>query len=91
MGIYNHYVTFYEIHKSGICLYRDVHNVGRWAFTQGGMSMRFPTLIDVPRDWCATCKHEDGDFCEFGDDCMYQQNADGTYNHDLPPTEYEEE
>lgn len=55
------------------------------------MSMRFPTLIDVPRDWCATCKHEDGDFCEFGDDCMYKQNADGTYNHDLPPTEYEEE
>ena len=36
-------------------------------------------------------KHEDGDFCEFGDDCMYKQNADGTYNHDLPPTEYEEE
>ena len=52
--------------------------------------MRFPTLIDVPRDWCATCKHEDGDFCEFGDDCMYQQNADGTYNHDLKPTHYDD-
>ncbi len=43
------------------------------------------------RDWCATCKHNYGDFCEFGEGCMYQPNADGTYNHDLPPTEYEEE
>lgn len=53
--------------------------------------MSFPTLKDGSRDWCATCKHGGGDFCEYGEDCMYQQNVDGTYNHDLPPTEYEEE
>ena len=57
---------------------------------EGGMSMSFPTLKDGSRDWCATCKHDGGYFCEFGECCMYQQNADGTYNHDLPPTEYEE-
>lgn len=53
--------------------------------------MSFPTLKDGSRDWCANCKHEDGNSCELGEACMYQQNADGTYNHDLPPTEYEEE
>ena len=55
------------------------------------MSMSFPTLKDGSRNLRATCKHDYGDFCEFGEGCMYQQNADGTYNHDLPPTEYEEE
>ena len=52
--------------------------------------MRFPTLIDVPRDWCATCIHNYGDSCEFGERCMYQSNSVGTYDRDLPPTEYEE-
>lgn len=53
--------------------------------------MSFPTLKNGSRDWCATCKHKDGYFCELGKKCIYQQNADGTYNRDLPPTEYEEE
>lgn len=52
--------------------------------------MSFPILKDGLRNWCATCKHDDDDFCEFEECCMYQQNADGTYNHDLPPTEYQE-
>ena len=53
--------------------------------------MGFPTLKDGSRNWCANCRHCDGDFCEFEECCIYQQNADGTYNHDLPPIEYEEE
>lgn len=60
-------------------------------FCDGGLSMSFPTLKDGSRDWCATCKHDGGYFCEFGECCIYQKNADGTYNHDLPPTKYEEE
>lgn len=53
--------------------------------------MSYPTLKDGSRNWCATCKHDYGNFCEFEEGCIYQQNADGTYNHDLPPTEYEED
>lgn len=52
--------------------------------------MSFPIHEDGSRNWCATCTHDDGDFCEYEECCMYQQNKDGTYNHDLPPTEYEE-
>ena len=48
-------------------------------------------LIDTGlQDWCATCIHNYGDSCEFGERCMYQSNSVGTYNRDLPPTEYEE-
>ena len=50
-----------------------------------------PPKEETWRNWCASCKHDDGDFCELEECCMYQQNADGTYNRDLPPTEYEEE
>lgn len=53
--------------------------------------MSFPILKDGSRNWCATCVHHGDYLCEFEDACMYQQNSDGTYNHDLPPTEYEEE
>jgi hypothetical protein len=57
---------------------------------KGGLSMSFPTFKDGSRDWCATCKHVDGYSCD-REGCRYQQNADGTNNYDLPPTEYEEE
>ena len=53
--------------------------------------MRFPTLKDGSRNWCATCIHNYGDHCEFGERCMYQSNSVGIYNRDLPPTEYEED
>ena len=51
--------------------------------------MNYPTLKDGSRNWCATCKHN-GEECEYGEECFYQENADGTYNHDLKPTHYDD-
>ena len=46
--------------------------------------MNYPTLEDGTRNWCATCAHNEyDDWCDFADDCCYQQNSDGTWNHDL--------
>ena len=53
--------------------------------------MSFPTLKDGSRNWCMTCIRNYGDHCEFGERCMYQSYSVGTYDRDLPPTEYKEE
>lgn len=51
--------------------------------------MSYPTLKDGSRNWCATCKHN-GEECEYGEECSYQQNFDGTFNRDLKPTHYDD-
>ena len=51
--------------------------------------MNYPTLKDGSRNWCATCRHN-GEECEYGEECSYQTNFDGTFNHDLKPTYYDD-
>ena len=53
--------------------------------------MSYPTFEDGTRNWCQTCVHNEWDgWCDFADDCYYQKNSDGTWNHDLRPTKYED-